>query len=463
MVLGMLRFVSTLFLFIGICFSSASAGTLEIYRLLNLFGDVFSKVRTHYVESVDDQKLIENALNGMLSALDPHSTYMNEKEFQDLKIMTTGEFGGIGVEIVPEHGVLKVITPIDDTPAFNAGIESGDYIIEIDDTPIMGMPSNEAVEKMRGLPGSLLKLKIIREGKDPFELQIKREQIKVQPVHWKIEQDIGIIRISTFIDERTGEKLLKAIKEIQERLGNKLKGIILDVRNNAGGLLEEAAAVSDIFLDEKEIVSIRGNNDSEGQKIFSNPGEELKGIPLVVLINNWTASCPEIVAGALQDHKRALILGTRSYGKGSVQTVMPLSGYGALRLTTHFYYTPLGRAIQAKGIDPDIEVFPGVLVEEKKEEFREEDLPGALKLERERFKKNKKEEEKAKEEKETKESKDATSVTMEESQEVPATSQKKEKKSPPKESFLKDSSEDYQLRRAIDLIQGLFMMKVKDV
>ena len=432
-----------LFLCISLYFitgvTPVGAGTLEIYRLLNLFGDVFSRVRTDYVEVVEDQKLIENALNGMLTALDPHSSYMNEKEFQELRDMTKGEFGGIGVEIVGEHGVIKVITPIDDTPAFQAGIEPGDYIVEVDDLPILGMTSTEAVEKMRGKPGTTLKLKIVREGKEPFTVDMKREQISVKPVRWTLEKEVALIRITTFIDEKTGEKLLLALKEIREKLGHDPKGIILDLRNNAGGLLEQAVAVADVFLDEKEIVSIRGRDEKEPQRAYSTPGEEVKGVPIIVLINNWTASCPEIVAGALQDHKRATILGTRSYGKGSVQTVMSLSGYGGLRLTTHLYYTPQGRSIQAKGIEPDIEVTQAKvqIIEDTKDTFREENVPGALKVELNRVKREKLEKEKDKD----KENKQLSS--------------KKEEEVDKKVKSLKDPSEDYQLRRAMDLIEGL--------
>lgn len=440
-------------LILGSCFYFISglipvfSGTLEIYRLLNLFGDVFSRVRTDYVESVEDQKLIENALNGMLMALDPHSGYMKEKEFQELKEMTKGEFGGIGIEVVGEHGVIKVITPIDDTPAFQAGIKPGDYIIEVDDHSIVGMTTTEAVDKMRGSPGTLLKLKIVREGQEPFIVEMKREQIKIKPVHWKLEGDIAIIRITTFLDEKTGEKLFTALKEIKEKVGAKLKGIILDIRNNAGGLLEQAISVTDLFLDEKEVVSIRGRSKKDYHRFYSTPGETLKGVPIVVLINNWSASCPEIVAGALQDHKRAVILGTRSYGKGSVQTVIPLSGgYGALMLTTARYYTPSGRSIQAKGIEPDIEVVQSKveIVEEKKgASFREENLPGALKAEIERVK-----QEKAKKEKQDVSSgKEKTSSGNGSKKDQPNTL----------ENVVKHEVEDYQLQRALDLIKGLYI------
>lgn len=434
-----------LLLCVSFCFivsvTPVDAGTLEIYRLLNLFGDVFSRVRTDYVEPVEDQKLIETALDGMLTALDPHSSYMNEKEFQELKDMTRGEFGGIGVEIVGEHGVIKVITPIDDTPAFQAGIEPGDYIVEVNDESILGISSMEAVEKMRGKPGTSLKLKIVREGKDPFNVEMKREQISVKPVRWTIEKDIAIIRITTFIDENTGDKLLLALKEIREKLGHDPKGIILDLRNNAGGLFEQAVAVADVFLDSKEIVSIRGRDEKEPQRAYSAPGDQVKGIPIIVLINNWTASCPEIVAGALQDHKRATILGTRSYGKGSVQTVMSLSGYGGLRLTTHLYYTPKGRSIQGKGIEPDIEVSQAKvqIIDDTKDAFREENIPGALRVELNRVQQEK--------------------VKKEEEKKVLSSKKEEGKQADKKEKSIKNPSEDYQLRRAIDLIEGLSVVQ----
>ncbi len=446
-------------LFIYILFSSAlcSAGTFEIYKLLNLFGDVFSRVRSEYVKPVEDQKLIENALNGMLNALDPHSSYMNEKEFQALKDMAQGEFGGLGVEILPEQGAIKVITPIDGTPAARAGIQPGDYFIEIDGQPIMGMTSSaEAVEKMRGAPGTKVKIKVFREGEEPFDVEITREIIKAKSVVWKIYEDIGVIRISTFINENTANHTLKAIKEIKAKLGDKLKGIIIDVRNNAGGLLEQALEVADLFLDEKEIVSIKGREGSPKKAFYSHPGEEAKGIPLVVLVNNWTASAPEILAGALQDNKRALILGVRTFGKGSVQTVFPLSNQGALRLTTSLYYTPKGRPIQGEGLIPDVEVLQSkVEVIEPKEAFREEKIPGALKS---LLKETKKElEEKKKEEMTSKEDlkkKVSSSESLKE---------KKKKKEPSFQS-IKDPTEDYQLREALDILKGVFVFfqKIKE-
>ena len=463
-----------LFYFIGVAFflwtvPGACSGTLEIYRLLNLFGDVFSRVRTEYVETVDDKKLIENALNGMLSALDPHSSYMNEKEFQDLMDMTKGEFGGLGVEVLPEHGVIKIISPLDDTPAFRAGIQPGDYFIEIDGQPISGMTVNESIEKMRGKPGTTVKLKVFREGKEPFVVEMTREMIKVKPIRWRVIENVGIIRITTFIDESTGEKLLAAIKEIKASLGNKLEGIVLDIRNNAGGLLEQAISVSDLFLDEKEVVSIKGRKEGDEKKFYTRAGEDAKGIPVVVLINNGSASCPEIVAGALQDHKRAIILGTRSWGKGSVQTVIPLAEYGALRLTTNLYYTPKGRSIQAEGIIPDIEVHQSEIKEiESQDALREENIPGALKS---AISKSKKPQESITDPKKDKNEDQKTTPELEKKKELSS----QETSSSPSLSYqeealasavngIKDPAFDYQLRRALDLLHGLLMMKViKDV
>ncbi len=358
-----------------------SCGSVEIYRLLNLFGDVFARARSDYVEDVADEVLIENALNGMLSSLDPHSVYMNEKEFQDLQELSQGEFGGLGVEVTLEHGVVKVISPVDDTPAYKSGMQPGDYVVEIDGAPIMGLSLNEAVEKLRGEPGSQVKLKVFREGKEPFDLAIKRELIRVEPVRWYIEQNVGILRISTFLNERTSEKVHLALHEIQKKLGTKCEGIILDLRNNPGGFFDQGIAVADLLLDNKEVVSTRGRGKEREKHFYTQSGDEVGGLPIVVLINNGTASTSEILAGALQDHKRAIVLGTRSFGKGSVQTLVPLAqGLGAIRLTTDFYYTPSQRSIQAEGILPDIVVNQSKVAPPKGEnELREENIPGALK------------------------------------------------------------------------------------
>jgi carboxyl-terminal processing protease len=342
--------------------SSARAATADTYRQLNLFGDVFERVRTDYVEKPDDKKLIDSAISGMLSGLDPHSSYMDAKSFRDMQVQTRGEFGGLGIEVTMEDGVIKVVSPIDDTPASRAGILANDLITQLDDEQVQGLTLNQAVEKMRGPINTKIKLRIIRKGVDhPIDVTLVRDNIRVRSVRSRIEaDDIGYIRITTF-NEQTTEGLKKSIADLQKQLGDKIKGYILDLRNNPGGLLEEAINVSDAFLDHGEIVSTRGRNPEETQRRSAHPGDLTKGKPLIVLINGGSASASEIVAGALQDHKRATLIGTRSFGKGSVQTIIPLgNGNGALRLTTARYYTPSGRSIQAKGIVPDIEVLQDV-------------------------------------------------------------------------------------------------------
>lgn len=334
----------------------AEANTSETYRQLNLFGDVFERVRAEYVEPVTDETLIENAINGMLTALDPHSAYLNRKSFQDMQVQTKGEFGGLGIEVAMENGLVKVVSPIDDTPAFRAGLQPGDFITHIDGEGVMGLTLNEAVDKMRGPVNSSIKL-TIRRGltSEPFDVSLTRAVIKVQSVRSRVEGDVGYLRITSF-NEQTQSGLEKAINAIQKEQGGKLKGYVLDLRNNPGGLLDQAVSVSDTFLDKGEIVSTRGRKSDEGTRFNAKPGDMINGLPLVVLINGGSASASEIVAGALQDHKRAVILGVQSFGKGSVQTVIPLPGHGAMRLTTARYYTPSGRSIQQLGITPDIEV-----------------------------------------------------------------------------------------------------------
>src|SRR5690348_1356219 len=342
--------------------STARAATSDTYRQLNLFGDVFERVRTDYVEKPDDKKLVESAISGMLSGLDPHSSYMDAKSFRDMQVQTRGEFGGLGIEVTMEDGVIKVVSPIDDTPASRAGILANDFITQLDDEQVQGLTLNQAVEKMRGPVNSKIKLRIIRKGVDhPIDVTLVRDNIRVRSVRSRVEaDDIGYIRISSF-NEQTTEGLKKGIADLQNQLGDKIKGYVLDLRINPGGLLEEAVNVSDAFLDHGEIVSTRGRNPEETQRRSAHPGDLTKGKPLIVLINGGSASASEIVAGALQDHKRATLVGTRSFGKGSVQTIIPLgSGNGALRLTTARYYTPSGKSIQAKGIVPDIEVLQDV-------------------------------------------------------------------------------------------------------
>jgi carboxyl-terminal processing protease len=343
--------------------SSAKAAVADTYRQLDLFGDVFERVRTDYVEKPDDSKLIESAINGMLAGLDPHSSYMDAKSFRDLQAQTRGEFGGLGIEVTMEDGLIKVVAPIDETPAAKAGVLANDIIIKLDDDQVQGLTLNQAVEKMRGPVNTKIKLTIIRKGQEnPIEVSITRDIILVRSVRWNTEgDDIGYIRLTQF-NEQTTEGLKKAITDIFDKINAaKLKGYVIDIRNNPGGLLDQAISVSDAFLQKGEIVSTRGRNAAETQRFNAHAGDLTKGKPLIVLINGGSASASEIVAGALQDNKRATILGTRSFGKGSVQTIIPLgSGNGALRLTTARYYTPAGHSIQAKGIIPDIEVLQDV-------------------------------------------------------------------------------------------------------
>jgi carboxyl-terminal processing protease len=347
--------------------TSARAAVGDTYRQLNLFGDIFERVRSHYVEKPDDSKLIEGAVNGMLNGLDPHSSYLDPKNFRDMQIQTRGEFGGLGIEVTMEDGLIKVVAPIDDTPAAKAGIRAGDVITHLDDEAVQGLTLNQAVEKMRGAPNTKITLKVVRKGVDkPLDIAIVRDVILVRPVRSKVEDDVGYIRITQFNDQTT-EGLKKAIKDLTDQIpADKLKGFVLDLRNNPGGLLDQAISVSDAFLERGEIVSTRGRDPDETQRFNARPGDLIKGKPVIVLINGGSASASEIVAGALQDHKRATLVGTRSFGKGSVQTIIPLGpGNGALRLTTARYYTPAGRSIQAKGIVPDIEVLQEVPEEVK--------------------------------------------------------------------------------------------------
>jgi carboxyl-terminal processing protease len=342
---------------------AARAAASDTYRNLNLFGDVFEKIRTDYVEKPDEAKLIEAAINGMLSSLDPHSSYMDAKSFLDMQVQTRGEFGGLGIEVTQEDGYIKVVTPIDDTPAAKAGVLSGDIITEIDGESVQGLTLNQAVDKMRGAVGTTVKLKVLRgPKKDPQDVSITRAIIQIKSVRYHTEDpDVGYIRITQF-NEQTFDGLKEGIDKISSQIpADKLKGYILDLRNNPGGLLDQAIAVSGAFIDKGEVVSTRGRNADETQRYNARGGDLTKGKPLIVLVNGGSASASEIVAGALQDHKRATILGTRSFGKGSVQTIIPLGeSRGALRLTTARYYTPSGRSIQAKGIEPDVVVLQDV-------------------------------------------------------------------------------------------------------
>src|ERR671911_425372 len=366
--------------------SSARAATSDTYRQLNLFGDVFERVRSDYVEKPDDSKLVESAISGMLTGLDPHSSYMDAKSFRDMQVQTRGEFGGLGIEVTMEEGLVKVVTPIDETPASRAGILANDVITQIDGESVQGLNLNQAVDKMRGPVNSSVTLKIQRkEAKDPIEVKLTRETIRVRPVRARVEGDIGVLRVTQF-NEQTFEGLRSGIDKLTSDIGaDKVAGFVIDLRNNPGGLLDQAIMVSDAFLDRGEIVSTRGRNAEETQRYSAKTGDLTKGKPLVVLVNGGSASASEIVAGALQDHKRATVLGTRSFGKGSVQTIIPLGGNGAVRLTTARYYTPAGRSIQAKGIDPDTEILQEIPDELKgKDETKgEAGLRGHLKNDKE--------------------------------------------------------------------------------
>ncbi|MGF1609577.1 MAG: S41 family peptidase [Kiloniellales bacterium] len=350
----------------------------DTYRQLKLFGDVFERVRADYVEQVTDQQLIEAAIRGMLADLDPHSSYLNADSFQDMQVQTKGQFGGLGIEVTMEDGLVKVVSPIDDTPAYRAGVQAGDFITHLDGEAVMGLTLADAVERMRGPVNSDLTVTIRRGDQDPFDLTITRDVIRIQSVRSRVEGNIGYLRITTF-NEQTSPGVKQAIESLKQELGNNLRGYVLDLRNNPGGLLDEAIAVSDAFLNQGEIVSTRGRIAEDTQRFNAHEGDLAEGAPIVVLINGGSASASEIVAGALQDHHRAIIMGTKSFGKGSVQTIIPLTGHGAMRLTTARYYTPSGRSIQAKGIAPDI------LVEQARLEAldngpqrRESDLRGAL-------------------------------------------------------------------------------------
>jgi carboxyl-terminal processing protease len=326
----------------------------ELYQQLNLFGDILERIRRDYVEPVNERDLIESAINGMLASLDPHSSYMNPKSFRDMQVQTRGEFGGLGLEVTMENGLIKVISPIDDTPAAKAGVQAGDLIYALDGQPVMGLTLQEAVEKMRGKPDTKIKIGVRRQGRDPFDLELTRAVVKVQSVRSRVEGDIGYIRITSFTEQTDGG-VKAAMEKFKKEIPN-MKGVILDMRNNPGGLLDQSIKVSDAFLERGEIVSTKARKPEDVQRWNAAAGDLAEGKPIVVLINGGSASASEIVAGALQDHRRAIVLGTRSFGKGSVQTILQTLGGGAMRLTTSLYYTPSGRSIQKEGIKPDIEV-----------------------------------------------------------------------------------------------------------
>lgn len=420
----------------------AKASESSTYDLLNLFGEVFDRVRSDYVEPVADDKLIESALNGMLTSLDPHSNYLNEKSFADMRIQTKGEFGGLGIEVTMENGLVKVVSPIDDTPAAKAGIKPGDFISEIDSVAVMGLTLQDAVEKMRGTVGSNVKISILREGlKEPLNITIKRDLIKIQSVRSRSEDDVAYLRITSF-SENTADNMKAAFEKEKKTIGPKLKGVVLDLRNNPGGLLDQAVEVSDAFLDHGEIVSTRSRKSEDSRRYSAKPGDIANDLPLVVLINEGSASASEIVAGALKDHKRGVVLGVKSFGKGSVQTVIPIENHGAIRLTTARYYTPSGVSIQAKGIVPDIMVEQAKLEPLKANaNFSEESLPGHLINDQSK-------------------DEDAAATPFSDTKKDAKTDAKKDGKKDSKDAKKdKDAASDYQLSRALDLIRAVSIYK----
>ncbi len=394
------------------------------YELLNIFGEVMERTKALYVEEQTDKQLIESALNGMLTSLDPHSSYLNEEDFKYMNEQTSGKFGGLGIEITMENGLVKVISPIDDTPAAKAGIKAGDFITDIDGQTVIGLTLNEVVSKLRGKPGTKVKITVRRVNEEPFDVTLKRDEIKVTSVKSDIKNDdILYVRISAF-NEDVDTDTKKAVENAKKQLKDKFAGIVIDMRNNPGGLLDQAVKVSDLFLEQGEIVSTRSRNEEDTVKFSATPGDIAEGLPIVVMINEGSASASEITAGALQDHHRAIILGQKSFGKGSVQTVLPLRNKGAMRITTARYYTPSGRSIQATGIEPDIEVKPAKVEEIQSHglNLSEADLKGALKNEQA---------------KETKKNEKAE--------------QDKEK-----------DAKDYQLVRALDLVKALYLHSQND-
>ncbi len=353
--------------------------TEDPYLLMELFGAAFDTIKSEYVEETDNKKLIETAINGMLSSLDPHSGFMDAESYAEMETQTKGEFGGLGLEVSSDNGLVRIMSPIDDTPAYKANLQTGDYITHIDGLSVIGLSLNDAVKKMRGKPNTKITLTISRKNQDPFDVVLTRAIIKIQPVKYEAKGDIGYIRIVTF-SETTTEMVEKAVKELYQKIGkDKIKGFVLDVRNNPGGLLDQAVGVCDLFMESGEIVSTRSRIPEDTMRFSATKGDVANGLPLVVLINEGSASASEIVSGALQDHHRALVVGLKSFGKGSVQTIKQIPGFGGIRMTTARYYTPSGKSIQAKGITPDI-VIPRAKIEELPviTGFGEENLPQAI-------------------------------------------------------------------------------------
>ena len=414
-------FIVYLFLIVTPIFISAEEDK-DVYKYLNLFGEAFEKIKNNYVEPIDSKDLIESAIEGMLTSLDPHSSYLNNKELNELRVQTKGEFGGLGIEVTLENGFVKVIAPIDDTPAYKAGIKSGDLITHLDDEPVLGMTLSEAVSIMRGKVGSKIKLTVRRNENEKVDINIIRAIIQLKSVKSRIENNIGYIRVSSF-NQKVDKQIIDSISSFKKK--NSLIGYVLDLRNNPGGLLDQAVNVTDIFLERGEIVSTKGRNRKRGSRYNAVKKDLTDGLPLVVLINQGSASASEIVAGALQDHKRAIIMGTKSFGKGSVQTIIPSGEDVAIKLTTAKYYTPSGRSIQQTGIDPDILVEQAELKKLDNQRRKESDLRGAI--DNEQLKEN-----------ESKKSKNVNN-----------------------DKNLDEESEDYQLTRAFDLILAINLINTR--
>lgn len=429
------------------------ANPADTYRQLDLFGTVFERVRANYVKEVTDEQLIEAAIQGMLRSLDPHSSYLTPKSFGDMQVNTKGEFGGLGIEVTTDKGYVKVIAPIDETPAARAGVQPGDLITHIDGKSIAGLSLNQAVEQMRGKVNTDITITIRREGVKAFDITITRAVIKIRAVRARAEGNVAYLRITAF-NEQTFKSLEEAMAKMKKKIGSDLAGYVVDLRNNPGGLLTQAIAVSDAFLDKGEIVSTRGRRPDESQRWNAKKGDLAEGKPVVVLVNGGSASASEIVAGALQDHRRALILGTQSFGKGSVQTIVPLPGHGAMRLTTALYYTPRGTSIQGKGITPDIKVAQAKIepIKAGRAGLREADLRGMIKNPNApKAGEKKKEDEKPGAEKKP----EPGGKPKPEARE----GEKKEGGKSAKKPAPKKATEDYQLARALDLIRGVALFK----
>jgi len=430
----------------GTAAAGAEEPTKETYRQLKLFGDVLERVRADYVDEVTDEDLIEAAIRGMLADLDPHSSYLDSDELKSMQEQTRGEFGGLGIQVTMKNGYVEVITPIDDTPAARAGLRAGDLIVEIDGETVQGLTLNEAVDRLKGKVGTEVKITVLRGEEEPFDVTLVRDIITVSSIRHRVEGDVGYIRITQF-NEQTTSGLEDAVEDIEEELGDKLIGYVIDLRNNPGGLLNEAISVSDSFLEQGEIVSTRGRHDDNMQRYNARSGDITDGLPVVVLINDGSASASEIVAGALKDHHRAILMGTRTFGKGSVQTIIPLPGHGAMRLTTARYYTPSGVSIQATGIEPDIVVELAKIEAIEQTRIRhEEDLRGSL----------------VNPQSDDDQEPAAGDAVEEQDEQDPGTPEVSDDATPDETGVGGVSPiNDYQLSRALDLLRGLALFNTK--